>query len=96
MPWSWPITILRNALGTLNHNLVFQFLTCILVIWIAFVASKAMEDDVLHIYNFMGDNGDEDGELMLASKFVFQSNEIAKEVYVIEDMKLFGGFDLGI
>ncbi len=59
---------------------MFQFLACILVIWISFVASKAMEDDVLHIYNFVGDSGDEDGELMLASKFVFQSDEIAKKV----------------
>jgi len=47
-----------------------------------------MEDDVLHIYNFMGDNGDEDGELRLASKFVFQFDEIAKEVYVIKDEAL--------
>jgi hypothetical protein len=47
-----------------------------------------MEDDVLHIYNFVGDNGDEDGELRLASKFVFQFDEIAKEVYVIEDEAL--------
>ncbi len=88
MPCFWPTTILLSALGTLNHNLVFWFLVCILVIWLSFVVSKAMEDDVLHIYNFVGDNGDEDGELRLASKFVFQFDEIAKEVYVIEDEAL--------
>jgi len=84
MPCFWPITILLNALGTLNYNLLFWFLVCILVIWLSFVASKAMEDDVLRIYNFVGNNGDEDGELRLASKFVSQSYEIAKEVYIIE------------
>ncbi len=85
MPCSWPITILLSALGTLNHNFVFRFLACILVIWLSFVASKATKDNVLHIYNFVGDNGDEDGELRLVGKFVFQFDEIAKEVYVIED-----------
>jgi len=59
-----------------------------LVIWLSFVASKAIEDNALHIYNFVGNNGDEDGELRLASKFVFQYDEIAKEVYVIEDEAL--------
>jgi hypothetical protein len=47
-----------------------------------------MEDNVLHIYNFMGDNRDEDGELRLASKFVFQYDEVAKKVYVIENEAL--------
>ncbi len=88
MPCFWPTTILLSALGMLNHNLVFRFLVCILVIWLSFVASKVMEDDVLHIYNFVGDNGDEDGELRLASKFVFQFDGIAKEVYVREDEAL--------
>ncbi len=88
MPCSWPITILLSALGTLNHNFVFRFLACILVIWLSFVASKATKDNVLHIYNFVGDNGDEDGELRLVGKFVFQFDEIAKEVHVIEDEAL--------
>jgi hypothetical protein len=88
MPCSWPITILLSVLGTLNHNLIFQFLACILLIWLSFVASKAMENDVFHIYNFVGEIGDEDGELKLASNFVFQFDEIAKKVYVIEDETL--------
>jgi hypothetical protein len=38
-----------------------------------------MENDYLHMYDFMGDNGNETGEIGLVRKIMFQFNEIPKK-----------------
>jgi hypothetical protein len=50
-----------------------------------------MEDDYLHMYDFMGDNGNETGEIRLVNKTMFQFNEIAIKNYVAKLM-IFVGF----
>ncbi len=51
-----PLTLCFGFFGLHNNHLFF------------FVASKIMKEDELHMYDFMGDNGDEDGGIMLASE----------------------------
>jgi hypothetical protein len=53
-----------------------------------FVASKAMKEDELHMYDFMGDNGDEDGRIVLASEYMFQFGEIIVEDIVLSRIQL--------
>jgi hypothetical protein len=52
-----------------------------------------MEDDYLHIYDFMGDNGDATREIGLVNKSMFHFNEISIKNCVAK-MKFFGRFDL--
>ncbi len=44
-----------------------------------------MKEDELHMYDFMGDNGDEDGGIMLASEYMFQFGEIIVENSYFKD-----------
>ncbi len=39
-----------------------------------------MEDDYLHIYDFVGDNGDATREIGLVNKSMFHFNEISKKI----------------
>jgi hypothetical protein len=42
-----------------------------------------MKDNAFHIYDFIMDNGDEDGEIKLANKFTFQSDGSINKVIII-------------
>ncbi len=47
-----------------------------------------MKEDELHMYDFMGDNGDEDGRIVLASEYMFQFGEIIVEDIVLSRIQL--------
>lgn len=47
-----------------------------------------MKEDELHMYDFMGDNGDEDGGIVFASEYMFQFGEIIVKDIVFSRIQL--------